>query len=482
MKNIILGLLILIVLGGVACYAKNVIGGFNMSDDLNDLTITKIKEPSVAGTFYTDNKEALEKQISEFKKNSKNTYNYPTRAVIVPHAGLVYSGRIAYEGISQIDKDVKTIFVFAPAHRVPFTGLALTSYDEWKTPLGTIKINREITKELESKFGAKVNDKALAPEHSVEIEVPIIQSVFKDVKIVPVLVGNAKPDEVYKIISHYYGDKNNAFVISSDLSHYLPDATARRVDAYTAQHIETANAEDFTHELACGATGILGLMQYAKDKQYSLIRIDMTNSGETSYDKSHVVGYGTWFLYEGSRNDFIKDNYSDFILDICRKAISDKSFTVSKTIYPQVFSEPGASFVTLEKEKRLRGCIGSIIPQRALIDDIVANARNAAFNDPRFNPVEKKEIKDLSIAVSLLSIPEKMSFKDEQDLLNQIRKDIDGIIIRDGRYQAVYLPSVWEQLPDKKEFLNSLKIKAGMSPDHFSKTFEAYRFVTSYIK
>lgn len=446
------------------------------------LKIEKVKEPSVAGTFYSADKTALTNQINEFEKNSRNMYKTPTRAVIVPHAGLVYSGRLAYEGISQLDKKVKNIFIFAPAHRVGFEGLAITSYDAWKTPLGEIKINRTITNELKDKFGCKIHDDAIAPEHAIEVEIPFIQTEFSDVKIIPVLMGKVDPEKVQKIIAHYYPNPENGFVISSDLSHYLPDANAKRVDGYTAQLIETNTCDNFSHELACGATGILGLIKFAQDKNYSLIRIDMTNSGSTTFDKERVVGYGTWFLYEGERNDFIKENYSDFVLDLCRKAIKDKHFDVSGIAYPQVFSEMGAAFVTLEKENRLRGCIGSIIPQRSLIQDIVMNARNAAYNDPRFNPVEKSEIKDLHIAVSLLSIPKPMKFKDEQDLLNQIRKDVDGIIIRDGGHQAVYLPSVWEQLPDKREFLNTLKMKAGMSPNHFSKTFEAYRFETSYIK
>lgn len=130
----------------------------------------------------------------------------------------------------------------------------------------------------------------------------------------------------------------------------------------------------------------------------------------------------------------------------------------------------------------LRGCIGSIIPHRTLIEDIVINAQHAAFKDYRFNPVTKEEIPELQIAVSLLSLPKQMSFKDEEDLLGQIQPFKDGIIIRDGNYQSVYLPSVWEQLPDKKEFLRSLKVKAGLKPEHFSNTFEAYRFETVYIK
>jgi len=442
----------------------------------------KIKEPSVAGTFYSADKNELEKQIQEFQKNSRNLYTTKTRAVIVPHAGLVYSGRLAYEGISQLDKNLKNIFIFAPAHRVPFEGLALTSYDKWKTPFGEIEINQTISKELSQKFGAKINDDALAPEHAIEVEIPFLQICFKDVKIIPVLMGKVSPDEVNKIISYYYKDKNNGFIISSDLSHYQPDNIAKRIDNYTAMHIESCDDSNFTHELACGATGILGLMQFAKENDFSLIRIDMTNSASVSFDRERVVGYGTWFLYEGERNVFIKDNFSDFILKLCRDSISDKSLNPSDIVYPQVLAEDGAVFVTLEKNGNLRGCIGSIIPRQSLIKDIVDNARNAAYSDPRFNPVDKSEIKDLSISVSLLSLPQKMDFKDEEDLLNQIRPNVDGIIIRDGSYQAVYLPSVWEQLPNKKDFLNSLKVKAGMSPNHFSKTFEAYRFVTSYIK
>lgn len=452
------------------------------SEQENGYSINKVKSPSVAGTFYSADKKVLEKQIAEFKKNSRNMYKTPTRAVIVPHAGLVYSGRLAYEGISQLDKNVKNIFIFAPAHRVAFNGLALTSFDAWQTPLGIIPVNQTISKELSQKFGAKINDDALEPEHSIEVEIPFIQTEFKDVRIIPVLMGRVSPEEVHKIIAHYYPDKQNGFIISSDLCHYLPDATAKRVDAYTAQLIETNTDDNFTPELACGATGILGLLDFAREKDYSLIRIDMMNSSSVSFEKEKVVGYGCWFLYEGERNEFIKENYSDFILDLCKEAIKSKRTDYSGIVYPQVLSEYGAVFVTLEKGGNLRGCIGSIIPHQPLIKDLLDNAKNSAYSDPRFKPVEKSEIKDLKIAVSLLSVPKPMKFKDEEDLLNQIRENVDGIIIKDNGYQAVYLPSVWEQLPDKKQFLNSLKVKAGLPPNHFSKTFEAYRFETSYIK
>lgn len=460
-------------------------GVMNSGDNSINLSIKKVKEPSVAGTFYYADKSNLLSQISEFKQNSRNTYKTPCRAVIVPHAGLVYSGRIAYEGISQLDKNIKNIFIIAPAHRVAFEGIAVTSYDAWKTPLGVVDINREITNTLKTKFKARVNDEALQPEHAIEIELPIIQSVFEgqsDIRIIPILVGKESYNKLYQIISFYYSDPKNGFVISSDLSHYLPDATAKKVDNYTAQLIETCTTDNFTHELACGATGILGLIEFAKSKGYSLIRVDMSNSGATTFDNQRVVGYGAWFLYEGEKNQFIKENYSDFILKLCHDAIKSKSFDISKVAYPQVFSEYGATFVTLEKFGNLRGCIGSIIAHRPLIEDLVINSQNSAYSDRRFEPVSRGEIKDLKVAVSLLSAPKPMKFKDEADLLNQIRPFVDGIIIKDKNYQAVYLPSVWELIPDKKQFLNSLKVKAGLKENHFSDTFEAYRFETVYIK
>ena len=443
----------------------------------------KIKQPSVAGTFYTNNASELKKQIESFAKENKNNYDYSTRAVIVPHAGLIYSGRLAYEGISQLDKNIKNLFIFAPAHKVGFDGLALTSFDAWQTPLGEIEVNQKINLELKDKFNAQFIDQALEYEHSIEIQVPLIQSVFENINIIPILIGKEGYNIIEQIIEFYYPDKTNGFIISSDLSHFLTDEKAKQIDIVTAKMIESGNLNEFQYQQACGAIGIAGLVTFANKHNYSMIRIDMENSSSTTGDKSNVVGYGCWFLYEGQTNEFLKKYYSKSIIDLCKVAIKaqfEKNDTQIK--YPQVFNQVGASFVTLEKNNNLRGCIGSIIAHRSLILDLVMNAKSSAFNDPRFTPVKKDEIEQLKIAVSILSEPKQMNFTDENDLLNQMRPNVDGIIIKDGNNQAVYLPSVWEQLPDKKEFLNTLKIKAGLSPDYFSKTFEAYRFETVYIK
>lgn len=442
----------------------------------------KVKKPSVANTFYTGNPAELSRQIRSFGNDTNNS-EYKSRAVIVPHAGLFYSGRLAYEGINQLDKNLKTLFIFAPAHKTWFDGIGVTSYDEWETPLGNIEINKEITKVLVDKYGANYKDEALAPEHAIEVEVPIIQSILGNVKIVPILVANQSTDLLTQIIRDYWDDEQNGFIISSDLSHYLTDEEAKKLDAVTAQMIEQLQFNGVTSEQACGIMGIIGLCNFAREKGFSLIRLDMINSAFVTKDVSNVVGYGTWFLYEGERNKYIKEYYGNFILELVKSVIKS-SFTkeYAQFRYPQVLDEMGACFVTLEKHGRLRGCIGSMYAYQSLIKDIVNHTNDAAFKDNRFKPLSQDEIDDLSVAVSLLSMPQPIEFSNEEDLLNKIVPYKDGLIISEGNYKAVYLPSVWEQLPDKKDFLNSLKVKAGLPSNYFSDTFKAFRFETEYIK
>lgn len=443
----------------------------------------KIKEPSVANSFYSGDINVLKNQLDEFARNNKNEYTYKTRAVIVPHAGLVFSGQLAFEGISQLDKDIKNIFIFAPAHRVAFEGLSLSGFEQWQTTLGNIEINQEINQELIEKFDAKIYDEAHKEEHSIEIQLPLIQYVFKEVKIIPVLIGRENPEKITQIISEYYNNKDFGFIISSDLSHFLTDEEACKLDNETARMIEIGAVQGFRYDQACGAIGIYGLVEFANNNNFSLIRIDMRNSSAVNGDKNRVVGYGCWFLYEGNKNKFIKEYYSDYVLKLCRDVIAcsfDKN-----TIYTDhlpVFDEDGACFVTLKRNNQLRGCIGSIIAYQPLIDDLVKHSQDAAFHDPRFLPLEKSELEDLTLDVSLLSSPKPMAFTDEQDLLNKLVPHKDGLIIKDGNKQAVFLPSVWEELPDKVLFLTSLKRKAGMPPDYFSKTFEAFRFETEYLQ
>ena len=242
--------------------------------------------------------------------------------------------------------------------------------------------------------------------------------------------------------------------------------------------IEANETRDFEMEQACGAVGICGLTDFAKNNNFSLIRIGMTNSAKVTGDSSRVVGYGSWFLYEGNKNEYIKKYYSDTVLKICKDSILSgfQLGEITPKDYPCVLEETGASFVTLELAGILRGCIGSVIAHKPLVKDLIKNSHAAAFSDPRFNPLTIDEYNKISISVSLLSKPKRIEFRDEEDLLNKLVPYEDGLIIRDGNYQAVFLPIVWEQLPDKHEFLKELKLKAGMDENYSSETLEAFKF------
>ena len=187
------------------------------------------------------------------------------------------------------------------------------------------------------------------------------------------------------------------------------------------------------------------------------------------------------FFYTDTRNDYIEKYYSSYILKTAREsivhAINEEEY-IPRHI-PSVLTEYGASFVTLKLNGKLRGCIGSVYPTKPLILDIIYNAKNAAFQDPRFEPLSIDELENLELSVSILSSIEKIEFKDERDLLSKIYPY--GIIIVERNKRAVYLPIVWEQLPDREIFLNSLKEKAGLPPNYFSKSLEAYKFNATYI-
>ena len=155
-----------------------------------------------------------------------------------------------------------------------------------------------------------------------------------------------------------------------------------------------------------------------------------------------------------------------------------KPLPVDLADFDSPLAEAGASFVTLHQQGALRGCIGTLEAYRPLINDIAENAFAAAFRDPRFAPVRQAELKDISLDISVLGKPEILEFGSQQDLLDQIRPDLDGLILQDGLNRGTFLPAVWESLPERKDFLRHLKIKAGLPPDHWSDTVEIWRYTT----
>jgi hypothetical protein len=452
------------------------------------------KPPVFAGTFYPENPDELTNLLNSYKTDLKDTYK--SKAIIVPHAGIQYSGHAAMAGFQRLELN-ENIFIIAPSHHETFNNIAFPEYTEFETPLGTLDVNNKLIKEISEKFPCLIANEIFDREHSIEVQLPFIQNLFcpqvqsaidfmkglkklgKKLKIVPILVGDCDYRLISDIISAYW--ENSSFVISSDLSHYYSQQECRQIDTYTATIIETGKLEFFQQPQACGLTGIKGLVDFANNNDCSMIRAMMYNSGDISNEKNKVVGYGSWFMYTDTRNSYIEKYYSDYILDIAKSsiktALNSEDF-IPKEI-PSVLTQYGATFVTLKSNEQLRGCIGSVYPTKPLILDIIDNARNAAFQDSRFEPLQMEELDNLQVSISLLSSIERIPFKDERDLLSKIYPY--GIILVERENRAVYLPIVWEQLPDREVFLNSLKEKAGLPPDYFSRTIEAYKFDATYI-
>ncbi len=447
------------------------------------------KKTSYAGSFYPESPDELNNLLESFKEIQ--TFDYKSKAIIVPHAGYVYSGHAAMAAFQHLEAS-ENFFIIAPSHHEDFNNIALPEFTYFETPLGNIEVNNKLIAEIAEKFPSIVADEVFENEHSIEVQLPFIQNLFmphkqnavdfvknlkklgKKIRIVPILVGNCDYRLISDLISTYW--ENSSFIISSDLSHYYTQQQCRQIDTYTATVIETGRIEFLEQQQACGLIGIKGLVDFANNNECAMIRAEMYNSGDISSDKDKVVGYGSWFMYEDSRNDFIETYFSKYVLKTAKASIiasiNQEEFIPHKI--PAVLTQFGASFVTLKLNGELRGCIGSVYPTKPLILDIIDNAKNAAFQDPRFEPLTVEELEGLEISVSILSAIERIDFKDERDLLSKIHPH--GVILVERNKRAVYLPVVWEQLPDKEIFLNSLKEKAGLPPNYFSKTIEAYKF------
>ena len=452
------------------------------------------KKAVYAGTFYPEDADELTGLLNSYKQDIK--IDYRSKAIIVPHAGYIYSGHAAMAGFQYLEPS-ENIFIIAPSHHESFNNIALPEYTFFETPLGNLEVNNKLIAEIAEKFPCIVADEVFDKEHSIEVQLPFIQNLFmpqrqsavdfvkslkkigKKIRIVPVLVGNCDYRLISDLISTYW--ETSSFVISSDLSHYYPVQECRQIDTYTATIIETGRIEFLQPQQACGMVGIKGLVDFANNNECSMIRAEMYNSGDISNEKDKVVGYGSWFLYTDSKNEFIEKYYSRYVIEVARQSIvasiNQEEF-IPRSI-PPVLTQYGASFVTLKLKGELRGCIGSVYPTKPLILDIIDNAKNAAFQDPRFEPLTIDELENLEVSVSILSSIERINFKDERDLLSKIYPY--GIIIAERNKRAVYLPVVWEQLPDREIFLNSLKEKAGLPPNYFSKSLEAYKFNAIYI-
>ena len=419
----------------------------------------KYRNPAVAGLFYAAAPQTLDREVSGYLQAAGGAYEKMPKMLIVPHAGYQYSAPAAaraYRPLRDQSGRIKTVILLGPSHRVPVNGLALSSADWFVTPLGKVPVDREMTAGLAARKGFRINDAAHRDEHSLEVQLPFLQKVLTDFEIVPIVYGAMNPQE-------------------------------------TAAKIKEVSPEIGYHQ-SCGAGGINSALILAQMMHLRPEILSLINSGDTAGSRERVVGYGAW-VFAGTgglerETAALADYaavYKKDLLRIARTALEEavlhgRVFEPSRDDYPDPLFDKGASFVTLEKNGELRGCIGSLLPRRATALDVAENAYNAALHDGRFAPVAAGELGEIGIAVSLLTGFEPVAYENEEDLLAKVNAGVDGLVIRDGSRQGLFLPSVWKQLPDKRDFLNNLKLKAGMSPSYWSNAIKVYRFRTVEIK
>ena len=419
--------------------------------------------------FYPGDPRSLDAEIDELMGGVEQfapRLGFP-KALIVPHAGYIYSGPVAaraYDDIAPARGIVRRVVLLGPVHRVAVRGLALPAVEFFDTPLGRIPVDADAARELAALPQVVGSAPAHAMEHSLEVQLPFLQKALGTFTLVPLAVGTASAEEVAAVLERVWGGPETLIVISTDMSHYHAYDDARRIDAATIERIARF-ATDINHEEACGATPLNGLMFLCRKKNLKIELLAACNSGDTAGGKGRVVGYSSFGLHDGSGVSL--DEAGRILLAIARDEVEKALFQKQKRQANLAWlRQAGATFVTLTKSGgALRGCIGSLQAARPVGIDVAENALGAAFRDPRFPAMTAQEWPQCSVEVSLLGAAKPIRFADEADLLSQIRAGEDGLILEHGGKRATFLPQVWESIPDAKLFLLELIKKAGLPAD-----------------
>jgi AmmeMemoRadiSam system protein B/AmmeMemoRadiSam system protein A len=460
------------------------------------------RQPAVAGQFYPAKADELKQMLaSMFARAVPPGKAKNVAAIIVPHAGYIYSGEVAASGFHQIDasKAYDNIFIIGPSHHVGFEGASVYTEGNFITPLGTVEVNRELGKKL-IKECAMFSDRtdAHAEEHSVEVQVPFLQYIMKKhFRIVPIVVGANSQETCRKLadaLRPYLNDRN-LFVISSDFSHYPGYDDAVRADSNTAaailsnsptnlvqamQRNEEARMPNLVTSL-CGWSGVLTFLDMTTaDAALRFTKVQYRNSGDSpAGDRSRVVGYCAIAVSRAVKQERtakfeLLERDKSLLLSMARQAV--EAVVERKDpppVDPGTLSEalraPCGAFVTLNKNHALRGCIGRFDATEPLYKVVRMMAVAAATQDPRFSPVESAEIPDLEIEISVLTPMRRIHSIDEFELGRQ------GIYMKSGNRSGTFLPQVAGETGWTKEefFGHCSQDKAGMGWDGW-KSAELY--------
>lgn len=431
------------------------------------------KEPSVAGSFYPAEQNELKVMVNMFLSRAESK---PVEgrliALVSPHAGYQFSGQVAAFTYNHLnEREIDTVILIGPSHYVSFKGASVYSSGSLKTPIGNIKIDESIAKSLlNEKADVRFYPEAFEKEHSIEVQLPFLQQTLKTFKIVPIIIGSPTKESIdhltKKLMLTLSNNKKTIIVASTDLSHYHDYQTAIRMDNNIIDAIQRMSLEDLEMHLLngegemCGAYPVILTMAVARGLGATNgVLYKYENSGDVTGNKSSVVGYGAIGLYKSSLS---KEEKEELL------ALAKKTIFYYVTHGKVLEAEPkdirlkanGATFVTIIRNGDLRGCVGNLQPVMPLYKSVITNAVSAATKDPRFPPMTREELGDISLEISVLS---------PMELLAETKNIVigrHGLYIINGENSGLLLPQVATDFKwDVNTFLEQVSVKAGLPKD-----------------
>jgi len=428
-------------------------------------------QAGVAGQFYPADKAKLSKDIDSYLKGYKVIGGEGELiAIIVPHAGYEYSGRIAGYAYKQLtNKSFDTVIVMGPSHYVQFDGVSIMPKGEYGTPLGKIRIDEEMSAKIMS-YNPKIKyvKEAWEKEHSVDVQVPFLQKTMRNFKIVPMVFGYQSMENCYMLanaIKKSIGNKKVLLVASSDMSHYHTAEVASTMDASAIDAISKGDVNLLAERLStgecemCGYGPVITAMIVAENlgaNSYEILKYGDT--GDVTGDKTAVVGYMSAAIYK--RPLVLDESERTTLLGIARKTLDayiKEGRKPDVLVYEKNLQQKSGVFVTLKKGDELKGCIGYIQPVKPLYVAVQDMTIAASTQDPRFPAVTSEEVNDINIEISVMSQLRRIQSTQE------VVVGEHGLYIDNGMNSGILLPQVaTENKWDRSQFLENVCLKAGL--------------------
>ncbi len=452
-----------------------------------EMGMKEIREPAVAGAFYPDKPEILSRDVKKYLENAKKEkIEGEVVGLVSPHAGYMYSGQVAAYAYKLVEgRTFDSVVVIAPSHRALFKGASLYDRGGYRTPLGVVPIDTELSKKvMERRKEIQFLPEAHSQEHSLEVQIPFLQVVLKTFNLIPIVMEPYWSWEtcqsVASAIAETVKGKRVLLVASTDLSHFYTYNIAVGLDKIFLDHIERFDVEGLNRDLksnraeACGGGAVVTIMLAAKMLGANRGKVlKYANSGDVTGDRSRVVGYAAGVFYKtaGGKEKMKEEKKVGVDLGLTeeeKKTLHQIAKTVIENkvkgkavpelkIESATLKENRGAFVTIHKKGQLRGCIGYIEGRGPLHKTIEEMAEAAAFRDPRFTPVKEKELPELDLEISVLTPLKRIND------VNEIQVGKHGIYIKKGWYSGLLLPQVATEYGwDRQTFLEHTCQKAGL--------------------